>query len=134
MNGVAAVLRALEAHAPLTALVPIDNMTAGDLPLNFPLPALSAERVSGMDRNVPAPGGMKAVDERVQVTVYARSYPEQQTIQRLVNNAGDAARPTVAGIQDVVIHTAGEGPDFRDESSSIFLGTQDFRVRYNRAR
>lgn len=135
MDGVAAVLAVLEADAALIALVPVENIAAGPRPLGTVLPAISLASVSKVDLNLPSPAPTRFVRERVQVTVAASNYPEQRAVLRAVRKAAaDKLYPAVAGISGVTIHTESAGPDFMNEAGSLWLGSQDFLVKYNEER
>lgn len=140
MNGVAIMLQVLGDNVAVTALVPdhtptggsaLSRVIAGVVPLGTPLPAVSVASVSSVDRNLLAPGVTRRVTERVQVTGMAATYPAMKAIMAAVKRAGADQMPAVAGVTDVVIHTDSAGPDFMDESASIYLGTQDFRISFN---
>lgn len=113
-------------------------VTAGVAPQGTPLPIVSLQKVSSVDRNLPSPGAKRRVTERVQATVLAATYPEMADLLKAVKRAGadvlPAAAPAVSGISDVTIHTEAQGPDFMDDAATIHMGTQDFRVSYNETR
>ena len=134
MNGVIAVRSLLVADTGVTALVPVARIAAGMLPHGTDLPAISLMSVSGVDRNIPAPGPKRRVTERVQVTVLARTYPEVKAIIAAVRNAAADQMPAIDGLTDVTVHTDSAGPDFLDEETGIHMQTQDFRVSFNEAR
>lgn len=135
MDGVGAVLSVLTVNAPLLTLMPATRIQAGDLPIGTDLPAISVKSVSGNDRNIPAPGAYRHVVERVQVTVLAATYPSQQAVMRAVRKAlADKLAVTVTGLIAVTIHTDSKGPDFMDDDATIFIGSQDFVVRYSELR
>jgi hypothetical protein len=131
MDGVAAVRAALLDHPDMIDAVPGDRIVAGDLPEGTTLNAISLESVSKVDRNIAAPGGMRHVRERVQLTVHARNYVEQKAVMRAVRRAApDQIDIEVPGIEAVTIHTQPSGPDFRIPGASIWCGVQDFLVTY----
>lgn len=130
MDGVAAIRYLLANNAPMVALVPAARISAGDLPQGVTLPAISVDFISGIDRNIVEPGMTRHVTERVQVTCFASTYVSLKALQRAVKTACADTFPTISGISNVVVHTDGQGPDFRDEANSIRMGTQDFRVSY----
>ena len=134
MNGVIAVRSLLVADTGMTALVPVARIAAGSLPQGTMMPAISLMSVSGVDRNIPAPGPKRRVTERVQVTVLARTYPEVKAIIAAVRNAAADQMPAIDGLTDVTVHTDSAGPDFLDEETGIHMQTQDFRVSFNEAR
>ncbi|MDQ1925228.1 hypothetical protein, partial [Massilia pseudoviolaceinigra] len=69
----------LVAHAPLTALVPAARIAAGTIPTGT-LPAIGITEISGIEHDTVARAGNSVVTARVQVTVYASSYPQQKAI------------------------------------------------------
>jgi len=133
MNGVAAIRVLLVGASAVTDLVAADRISAGDLPQGTNLPALSIDLISSVDRNIPSPGATRHVEERVQVTSFASTYPALKQLQAAVKAACADTMPNVAGISNVVVHTDSQGPDFRDEGNSIRMGSQDFRVSYTQA-
>lgn len=134
MNGVIAVRVLLVADTGLTSLVPVARIAAGMLPQGTDLPAISLMSVSGVDRNIPAPGPKRRVTERVQVTLLARTYPETKAILAAVRKAASDQMPAIDGLTEVTVHTDSAGPDFLDEETGIHMQTQDFRVSFNEAR
>lgn len=87
MSG-AAIVRALLAASPtVTALVPASRIYAGQIPQGTTLPAIGAAPIGGGEkvrttaRNRPT----KMMEERVQVTVWAKDYP---TMERVLKAAG----------------------------------------------
>lgn len=134
MNGVAALLQVLGADAALTALVPAARIMAGILPLDTALPAISVTLVSSVDRKVISAGALRHVRQRVQATVLASGYPEQQAVMAAMRRAAADSFPTVPGISRVTIHTESTGPDFMDRPAALYAGSQDFRVTYSEDR
>jgi hypothetical protein len=133
-EGVAIVRALLVADTALVELAPPPQVVAGVLPLNTPLPALAITRVSSVDRNIPAPGATRHVDERVQVTAFAANYPGLRALLDAVKAAVADFIGTAAGLDDVTVHTDSGGPDFMDEQASIHMGSVDFSVGYTESR
>ena len=131
MNGVVVVRSLLAASNAVTSLVPSERIQAGVLPQGTALPSISVEQVSGNDVNMIDEGAMRHVNDRVQVTVLAGNYPTQRAILSAVKRACASKFPTVNGIENVTVHSEGTGPDFMNETASIYMGSHDFRVRYN---
>lgn len=131
MNGVVAVVQLLKADGGVTALVPSARIMAGVLPLGTDLPAIAVTPVSGTDLQTHDEPGERFTTERVQVTVQAEDYPQLEAVLKAVKSAGDAKRPEVDGIFNVVVRTDGQGPWFMNEAASIHIRTQDFRVSYS---
>ena len=132
-DGVAVIWSLLTANGALTGLVPVARIIPGVLPQGTPLPAIAITSVSSIDRNMPSPGSQRHVSERVQVTVMAQNYPSQKATLLAVKKAAADRMPTVAGMTDITVHTAGAGPDFMSEEAAIHQGSQDFNVRFNEA-
>lgn len=134
MNGTAAVRTLLTGHAPLIALVPAERIVTGALPQGTPLPAISINDVSGVDRPVLSPGETRHVTDRTEVTVLTSNYPSMVQVLKQVRAAAADRMPIVSGISNVVVHTAGLGPYFTDEAAAIHMKAQDFKVSYTEAR
>lgn len=134
MNGVAVIRQLLTAYDPLTALVPVERISAGILPQGIELPAISIMSVSATDRNIPNPGARRQVTERVQVTVMSADYPALKAAIAQVKKAGADRMPIAAGLAAVTVHTDGMGPDFMNEEASIYMQPIDFRVTYSEER
>lgn len=134
MDGVAVLVQLAVANAGVLALVDEDNIAAGVLPQGITLPAVSITLVSGVPRNILAPGATRHVTDRVQATVMAKDYPTQKAVQEAVEKAAADTMPAVDGITNVVVHLDAQGPDFMNEEASIYLGTRDFRVSYTETR
>lgn len=130
MNGTATLIQLLKADAGVLALVPAARIMAGVHPQGTTLPAIAVAPVSGVDLQFHDDAPSRFVTDRIQVTVLAASYPSLQAVRAAVKSAGDAKRPTVTGIANVVVRTDGQGPWFMDEAASIHLQTQDFKVSY----
>lgn len=133
MNGTAAIIQLLHADAAVLALVPAARVMAGVLPLGTALPAVAVAPVSGIDLQSVDDNSERFVTDRVQVTVMAATFPEVEALISAIKSAGDAKRPTVSGISNVVVRTDGQGPWFMNEGASIHLRTQDFKVSYTAA-
>lgn len=133
MDGVATIRKLLTENAALLAVVPESRIKAGIFRQGTTLPAISLMSVSSVDRNIMAPGAMRMVIDRIQVTVLAQTYPSLKSVMRLVKKAAADQMPEVDGITDVVVHTDGQGADFVDDDTTLYLGTQDFKVSYNQA-
>lgn len=136
MDGVAVMRELLIGNADLLTLVDgaADRIVAGILAPGTDLDALAIERISAVDRNIMAPGANRRVTERVQVTALAKTYPGQKALLKAVKRAAADFVGSAAGLTDVTVHTDAAGPDFMDEQSSIYMGSQDFIVGYTEPR
>ena len=133
MSGVAVVRFLLANNAALIASVPAAKIMAGVVPLNTVLPAVSVMEVSGVPRNTVARNEPKQfIAERVQVSVLAKDYPTQKSLLALVRAALPLSRGTVNSFAVDSILPDVEGPDFYDDGTVIYMGSQDFIVKFNR--
>ena len=135
MSGVIAARHVLIGDAALIALVPATSIGAGALPLHTPLPAISLESVTRLDRQVLGNFDFLHVAEHVQVTVLAETYDDQVAVQSAIRSAIRNGRfPTVAGLDKVTVHNPTTGPDFMNAEATIYMGTQDLRVTFSEPR
>lgn len=132
MSGTSIIRTLLVANNPLLAVVPAIKIMAGVLPLNTVLPAISVTSISGMPTSTIRTDEATLWTDRVQVTVEALSYPTQKSILQLVRDAIPAKRGTVGSFYCDSISPDIEGPDIFDADANIFVGSQDFIVRYVR--
>lgn len=125
-----AIMRALIlAHAPVTALVPVGRIVAGDVPQGT-LPAIGIREVSGIEEDTVARRGSSLINARVQVTVYANSYPQQVAIIKALKLGEGAHTGQIAGyavrgvLRDII------GPDMGDSLAGTYEQGRDFKVAY----
>lgn len=139
MSGVAVVLNLLLADSAVVAAVgSADQIMAGEIPLNTPLPAIGVSHTSGMPRNTLSmlePG--RLVTERVQVTVLVKTqtgqpagtgYPGMVALLALVLAACGNRYGTVAGVSVRSILPDVEGPDLPYPEEGIIGRSRDFMV------
>ena len=126
------VIRAiLVANAALTARIPAGRIRLGALPLGLDLPAIGITSVSGVPRNTLSMAEpQRLVRERIQVTVYGKTYPELDQAARLVPQAVKSARGTVAGLLVRAVIPDIIGPDIEHIDPVIFARSFDFHVFY----
>lgn len=131
MSGVAIIRALLVANAPVVAAVPVTRIKGGILPIGTALPAIGIMRVSGNDRNIVKPRATVRVTERIQVTVLADDYVQQNAVIALVRKACRDQRGVIAGYSKVLVLTDGQGPDgvFGD-GSGVDSDIQDFMVAF----
>jgi len=133
-DGIVIVRALLVGDAAMLALVPAERIAGGLMPQGTSLPWLSLALVSSVDRNVIAPGAMRRVTDRVQVTAAAGTFDAMRAVLQAAKNACADQRPTIDGAGEIVVLSQGRGPDFMDEAASIYLGSRDFQVSYNEVR
>ena len=131
MSGVSVIGELLNGYAPLTGIIPVARIKAGDLPQGVELPALAVTSVSVVDTNMLSTGEKRRIRERVRVTVLAPNYRNKTAIMRLVKLACADKRGNFADMTDVSVLTDGAGPDFMSDDATIWMSTQDFSVSGN---
>lgn len=133
MSGVGIVRTLLVANAGLIAVVPAAKIMAGALPLKTAVPAISITLVSGVPyKTMKMATSGNLWTDRVQVTVEAGTYPQQKSVLALVRAALPSTRGTVGSFTCDSISMDLEGPDMFDAAENIYVGSQDFIVRYIR--
>lgn len=130
MSGTKIIGDLLRANAAVLAEVPADRIKGGQLPDAITPPALLVREISGVEMVHLQRVGSVRMTERIEVTVRAGSYREQQTIIRLVRNACAGVTGTRSGFDGVYVENAGKGPDLIGPGNT-FEQSQDFKVGFN---
>lgn len=130
MTGAEIMGALLYAHAPLTSVVPTNQIKGGRLPDGTPLTSLLVRTVSLIDRQPLVHPGWFRSTARVSVMVRAASYDDQIATIRLVRSVPKGALGTVGAAENVVVLTAGLGPDVIGPGNT-YEQTQDFRVAFD---
>jgi hypothetical protein len=130
-SSVKAVRWLLINDADLTALVPPERIVVGRLERGTVLPAIAVGHVSTIRRKVVVEEPTEFCTSRVQVTVFAKAYPDQDAVQKLVRKALPSTRATINGVNVDDVRPGGDGPDIRDDVADIFMGSFDFMVTFN---
>jgi hypothetical protein len=143
MSGVAVIRHLLANAAAVTAVVPATRITAGDLPINTVMPAISVIQISSVPRNTVKMNEVKVQHtDRVQVSVVCKGsqgtpsgtgYPGVRSLLALVLAACPHMRGAVNGVDCDSILPDIEGPDLSDDTTALFSGSRDFIVRWNSA-
>lgn len=131
VGGVAIIGQLLQTAATGEAPVAPANIKGGRLPERIALPNLLLTTVSVLDRLTLSQGAKRFVRERVQVTVRAASYAERKSIMRWVKSTCHGQRGDFGQLTQASVLSAGGGPDFNDETASIYMGSHDFSVSFN---
>lgn len=131
MSDVKAVRWLLANNAPLNAVVPAERIQGGVLPQGTALPAIVVSRISSVRRHNVSGLTDTFCTSRVQVTVFAKDYPDQKRVQALIPAALPRSRGVINGVKVDAILSDIEGPDFRDDEAGIFMGSHDFIVKFN---
>lgn len=134
MSGVAIIVNRLQAHAPLTAEVPVARIRAGDLPLKSVLPAISVNLIDGIPRRHVSMTTTNFHSDRVQVTVHVHKqedgYPVLQQLLGLVMDACPNQRGSINGFACDAILPDILGPDGEGVVDYILQQSRDFLVRW----
>ena len=124
------IMRALlAAHAPLTALVPAARIVAGRVPEGA-LPAIGVSEIGGNEQDTVARAGNSLITSRVQVTVYATSYPQQKAILKAAKLGAGVFTGTIAGYAVRSVLREAIGPDLGDSTIPTYEQSRDFKVTY----
>jgi hypothetical protein len=131
MDAVAVMRALLLAHAPLTALVG-DRVIAGTVPLSAVAPvAVGLSEVGRNDAGTVARSGPTTlVTARVQVTVYATSYPAMKAALNAARLGSGVFTGTIVGVRVLSVLRDSVGPDLSDEEPGIAEQSRDFIVAY----
>ena len=131
MDAVAVMRALLLAHAPLTALVG-DRIIAGTVPLSSVAPvAVGLTEVSRNDADTVARNGANTlVTARVQVTVYATTYPAMKAALSAARLGSGVFTGAIAGVQVRSVLRDSVGPDLSDDEPGIAQQSRDFIVAY----
>jgi hypothetical protein len=130
-SAVKAVVYLLTHNAPLTAAVPADRIVAGRLDPGTALPALTVSHIGTSRRRVVKQGTTDFCTARVQVTVHAKDYKTQDSVQRLARKALPPTRGLINGIDVDSIQSGDDGPDIDDAAPGVYMGISDFIVTFN---
>ena len=129
MSAVAIVRALLVAHAPVTALVPAARIAAGTISAGA-LPAIGITEISGNEEDTVARAGNSLVTSRIQVTVYATSYPQQKAVLKAAKLGPGVHTGLVAGYSVRSVLRDLVGPDMGDPAVPTFEQSRDFMVKY----
>lgn len=125
MSGVSVIRYRIANTAGVTALVSSSRIMAGPLPEGTSLPAISVSEISA----VPDVGTLWI--DRVQVTVFARSYVEMRAVMAAVE-AVTYPRGTINGFNVDSVHDDAYGPDGFDDVLLAHFKPRDYRVLWNK--
>lgn len=144
MSGVAVIVSLLKASNAITTIVPAARIMAGELPLNFVMPAILVEEVDSQPRLTVAmnePNRMHT--ERVQVSAlvkgardassgvtYPSYYRSLNSIMKLLLAACPHTHGTVNGINVVSILPDGESQPLPADAIDMYSQSRDFIVKW----
>lgn len=132
MSGVKVIRALLAADAALIAVIPVTRIIAGVLPQGTLLPAVAITEVSTIEiSHIDAQAPSALTEGRVQVTIFAATYPVQKQVLDLVRKACNYKRGTVAGYVVSSVRRDSNGPDFNDPAAGFYMQSMDFKVIYH---
>ena len=132
MSAAAKVVRFLLAHdLALAAMVPDDRIVVGRIGPGTKLPALTIMHVSTIRRAQVKQSPTEFCTSRIQITVHAKVYGDQDAVQRLVRKALPPVRGVVNGVDVDSIQPGGTGPDVIDAATDLYMGSDDVIVTFN---
>ncbi|NHZ62613.1 hypothetical protein [Massilia genomosp. 1] len=129
MSAVAIMRALLVGHSPLTDLVAPARIVGGDVPEGS-VPAIGIREVSRIEQDTVARAGNSLVTARVQVTVYASSYPQQNAVLKAAKLGAGVYTGLIGGYQVRSVLRDMVGPDTGDAAAKIFEQSRDFMVTY----
>lgn len=131
MSAVVALRAVLVEQAAITDLVPTKRIYVGVLPMGTVLPAIALTSISATPRNTASMQEARRLHrERVQITVYAKTYPRLDQIMLALAQSVKNQRMDIAGISVQSIVPAGVGPDFEGVDPVMFIRSADYVVSY----
>lgn len=131
MSAVKVIRALLQAHPAVVVLVPLERVFAGTVPQESELPAIGVKEIGRNEFATVARAEKRAlVRSRVQVTVYAKSYPEQKAALLAAKLGPGVHAGVVAGVAVRSVVRGEVGPDLSEEDAEIFEQSRDFIVSY----
>jgi len=131
MSGTAIIRSLLAAHTPVTGLVPVNKIIAGTVAQGTVLPAISVRSVSANEQWTTANNlSVKMVRERIQVTVYGRTFVEMERILKACALGRGVYTGTVATFKVRSIIREAVGPYIEATDDNIHEQSRDFMVTF----
>lgn len=148
MSGVIIVRYLLAHNAPLLnamgtvgGVQAADRISAGDLPLNAPMPGIPITQITSVPRNTLSMKDPRVQHtDRVQVSALVHDqnaspqglgWPGVTALLKLVLAACPNTKGTINGVDCDSILPAEEGPDLYDDATKLCSRSRDFIVRWN---
>ncbi len=131
MSAVKVIRALLQANSAVVALVPLERVVAGTVPQESEFPAIGIKEIGSNEFVTVARAEKRVlVRSRVQVTVYAKSYPEQKAVLLAAKLGPGVHTGVVAGVTVRSVVRGEVGPDLSEEDAGIFEQSRDFIVSY----
>lgn len=129
MTGVEIACALLRADAAILARMPAEQIKAGALPDDAPLPSMFVRSISEVERSKLKREGRVRFVDRVEVVVRAASFRDARDLRILAREACVGRVGDIAGATGVSISNAGAGPELNGPNRSFQRG-QDLRISY----
>ena len=138
MSAVVIIRQLLVARAAVTTLVPAARIFTGAIPLGTARPAIGISDISGNEiTTVARQRPFTTIRARVQVTVYADSYPvQEQVLLACKLGAGVHTGVLTVGGKDIHVNAVeqmGTGPAIPPGEDKIYERSRDFMVTFKEA-
>ncbi len=133
MSGVAIIRALLCSNNNIITVIPETRIIAGALPLKTVIPAISITTISTIEHGtVTANDESNFATDRIQVTVYAKTYTLQKAYLKLLRSILKNANGEIGGVLcDSVLYES-DGADIYDETLILYEQSQDYMVSYHR--
>jgi len=134
MSATVVLREMLTANAAVTALVQPAKIRVGVIPLATELPAIALFDISGNEiPTVARRRPFTTIRARVQVTVYARTYADQEKILAACKLGPGVHTGIVFNIHVNAVEPMGTGPAIPPGEDKIFERSRDFMVTFKEA-
>lgn len=130
MSAEKAIYALLTGYEPLRTLVPSASIRPGEIPLNAAMPAIGYQSLKTVEHSPVSTNSTTLAIANIQVTVAAKTYPEQKKILEQVRLACHRHSGTIAGVRVFHIRTESLGPDEQDSEATLFVQTIHFKVQF----
>lgn len=133
MSAERVIFALLSGYAPLTAVVPIDRIVPGEIPVKVALPAIGYTHISSVDDPCVSAMPTTMVTSRIQIDVVAKTYAQTKSILMLINQACDRRGGPIAGVRVQHVRRDTTGPDMSSPDATIFSQSVDYKLTFSDA-
>jgi hypothetical protein len=113
-------------------VVSADKIKPGHVAVETVYPAISLREISGTEHTLVKRGTNMLVRERVQITVYAATYPQLKSIIALIRAALPGTRGTVNGFVVDSVEYDNDGPYLYSDDPVTHEQSLDYMVKFTR--
>lgn len=134
MSAVVIMRELLIARSQVATKVPAARVFIGATPQGVLLPAVAVSDVGGNEiRTIARNGPTSTVRNRVQVTVYARTYEDQERLLLACKLGAGVHTGTVRGYKVKAVEPMGTNPAIPPGDDKIYERSRDFMVTFTEA-